>query len=159
MVALNPEIGERLAMPDESEPSKNIRVLIADHDEALLAAYREFLEAQGFRVRTARGAVEFLTKLRRWLPDAVVLEPYLPHGSSRRLLRALRRCAHLPPIPTLIHGCRSDAPACLEFPICGYEARPLRREQLAGRVREVLWRFTSLSVERRPSEERVANQM
>ena len=145
MLVLTRKIGGRVVLPDDGEASKAIRVLIADHDEALLACYRESLEAEGFRVRTATNAVEFLTKLRRWLPDAIVLEPYLPGGASRRTVRALRRCAHVPPTPVLIHSSQPNAPARLEFPICGYEVRPLRPEQLATRVRELLRRFKSLS--------------
>lgn len=145
MIALSSEIGEEIVLSDDGDSSKAIRVLIADHDEALLACYRESLEAAGFSVRTATEAVEFLTKLRRWVPDVIVLEPYLPGGASRRVVRALRRCAHTPPIPVFIHGSQANAPARLEFPICGYEVRPLRPEQLAQRLREVLRRFKSLS--------------
>lgn len=146
MLVLSPKIGQRVVLPDDRKASKAIRVLIADHDEALLACYRESLEADGFTVRTATNAVAFLTKLRQWLPDVTVLEPYLPGGASRRAVRALRRCADVPPIPVLIHSSQASAPARLEFPICGYEVRPLSREQLAKRLREVLRQFRSLSV-------------
>jgi len=146
MLLLSPKIGERVVLPDDGKASKAIRVLIADRDEALLACYRESLEVDGFRVRTATNAVEFLTKLRRWLPDVIVLEPYLPGGASRRAVKALRRCAHVPPTPVLIHSAQSKPRTRLEFPVCGYEVRPLRPEQLAERVRGVFRRFTALSV-------------
>jgi DNA-binding response OmpR family regulator len=146
MVAINPKIDERGVSPRCGNASKAIRLLIADHDEALLACYREFLEAEGFKVRTATKAVDFLTKLRRWLPDVIVLEPNPSRQPSRALARALLRCVDLPPIPVLIHGAQVNALARLEFPICAYEVRPLRPEQMAKRIREVLWQFRSRSV-------------
>jgi len=145
MLVLSPRIGRRVVLPDDGEASKPIRVLIADHDEALLACYRESLEAEGFRVRTATNAVAFLTKLRRWRPDAIVLEPYLPGGASRRAVRALRRCAEVPPTPVLIHSPERKPHTRLVFPVCGYEVRPLHPEQLASRVREILRRFKGVS--------------
>lgn len=128
------------------DSAKTIRVLIGDHDETLLACYRKFLEAEGFSVQTATEALEFLTRVRRWLPDVVVLEPYLPGGASRRVARALRRCASVPAVPVLIHSSQAGAPARLEFPICGFEVRPLPPAQLAKRVREALCLFRNSAV-------------
>lgn len=153
MLALSPKIGEQAMLPERynasqhylhdlhdggRNSSKAIWVLIADHDEALLACYQDSLEAEGFSVQTATEAVEFLTKLRRCLPDMIVLEPYLSRGTNRQLACALRRRNHLPPVPVLIHSSEGNAPANLVFPICGYEVQPLPPERLAKRIREVL---------------------
>jgi CheY-like chemotaxis protein len=77
-----------------------LRVLIADPDEMLLAAYRAFLAGEGVDVRTVTNGLDCLDALRRGQPDVLVLDPDLPRGSGLDVLAVLGE--NIPPVPVLI---------------------------------------------------------
>ena len=64
-----------------SHGSKDIRVLIADPDESLMAEYREH-SREGFEIVTVPNGLECVDRLREQVPDVLVLEPQLPWGGG-----------------------------------------------------------------------------
>lgn len=85
------------------------RVLIADADPLLLAAYEAFLIAEGFAVTTARTGLGCLAELRRQPPNLLVIDPELPWGSGLGVLALMRDDPTVPRVPVLILSNHSPA--------------------------------------------------
>jgi DNA-binding NtrC family response regulator len=76
------------------------RVLIADPDELLLAAYRAFLTTEGIEAVTVTNGPDCLAALRESPPAVLILDPELPAGSD--VLELLARGGDVPAVPVLI---------------------------------------------------------
>ena len=70
-------------------------VLIAEADRDLRDAYVRFLAGLGFEVDTATDGLECLSKLRRILPDGLILDLELLWGGGEGVLAILREDNHL----------------------------------------------------------------
>jgi CheY-like chemotaxis protein len=55
-----------------------VRLLIADDDPNVLAAYVSFFNAQGYEIRTSGDGADALAQYRAWHPKAVVLDIQMP---------------------------------------------------------------------------------
>jgi len=120
------------------------RVLIADPDRYLVAAYKEHLSLEGFDVATAEDGLECLRQLRDFSPDVLVLEPAISWGGGDGIVAIMHEDRDLPKariILLLTHGCN---PAVLyniaTFPISDYLAKPAAPRHLAQRIRSALAR-------------------
>lgn len=123
-----------------TDHSAKVRVLIADPDERLLAAYRELLRAD-FELATAPCGVECVARLRERVPDVLVLEPLLLWGGGGGVLAVMRDVPELAILPVMIvTSCRdvSILKTVAPFRIGDYCVKPLEPEGLATRIRNVL---------------------
>ncbi|HZZ02724.1 response regulator [Paraburkholderia sp.] len=77
------------------------RLLIADDDPNLLAAYVLFFSAHGFDIRTARNGLDALAQYCAWHPAAALLDVEMPHLDGRAVARRIR-CVADTPAPTLV---------------------------------------------------------
>jgi response regulator RpfG family c-di-GMP phosphodiesterase len=117
-----------------------IRVLIADPDESLLAAYRD-LPQKEFEVVTASNGLNCVAHLREHSPDVLVLEPHLPCGGGAGVLAAMHADPALADVPVMIvTACRNRRvlESIAAYRIRDYRVKPLAPVQLAARIRIVL---------------------
>lgn len=77
------------------------RLLIADDDAAILAAYVIFFTAHGFDIRTASNGLAALAEYCAWHPAAVLLDVEMPQLDGRAVARRIRHVADVP-APTLV---------------------------------------------------------
>ena len=77
------------------------RLLIADDDANLLAAYVLFFTAHGFDIRTARNGLDALAQYCAWHPDAALLDVEMPRLDGRAVARRIRYVGDVP-APTLV---------------------------------------------------------
>lgn len=85
-----------------------LNLLVLDDDEALLRLLRLLLEAEGFRVVTARNGIEGLERLETDVPDAIVLDLEMPVMDGRSFFRELRARGDSTPVVILsAYGARS----------------------------------------------------
>lgn len=77
------------------------RLLIADDDANLLAAYALFFTAHGFDIRTARNGLDALAQYCAWHPDAALLDVEMPRLDGRAVARRIRYVGDVP-APTLV---------------------------------------------------------
>jgi CheY-like chemotaxis protein len=75
------------SMPTACTP----RLLIADDDADLLAAYLLFFEPYGYGIRTAGNGADALSVYRAWHPHAVVLDIQMPRMDGRAVAGAIRQ--------------------------------------------------------------------
>jgi DNA-binding response OmpR family regulator len=78
-----------------------LRVLIADPDKLLLAAYRAFLAAEGVQVVTVANGPDCLAALRQATPDVLILDPELPGEAGVGIMRRMRE-GDVPAVPVLV---------------------------------------------------------
>jgi CheY-like chemotaxis protein len=78
-----------------------VRLLIADDDANLLAAYVHYFSAHGFEVRTARNGLDALAQYCAWHPQAALLDVEMPRLDGRAVARRIRYVGDIP-APTLV---------------------------------------------------------
>ncbi len=66
------------------------RLLLADADAAMTGLCRAYLTHFGYQVDTALDGTECMSKLRRRLPDLLLLDWGLPGGGGEKILAQLR---------------------------------------------------------------------
>ncbi|WP_168793043.1 response regulator [Paraburkholderia aromaticivorans] len=76
------------------------RLLIADDDPNLLAAYLLFFETCGYEIRTAADGPHALREYRAWHPHAVVLDIQMPGMDGCAVAKEIRRLQ--PGVATLL---------------------------------------------------------
>ena len=67
------------------------RLLIADDDPSLLAAYVLFFEPYGYTIQTATDGQGAFVAYCAWRPDIVMLDIQMPHMDGREVAREIRR--------------------------------------------------------------------
>ena len=130
-----------LLVQSRSRGSTPIRVLMADPDASLPAAYREPLLQEGFELVTAENGLECIACLRLCVPDVLVLEPRMPWGGGDGVLAIMGESSDLATVPVMIlTSCRDPhvLKSVERFPVSDYQVKPLASDRLAGRLRGLL---------------------
>jgi CheY-like chemotaxis protein len=85
------------------------RLLIADDDANLLAAYVVFFSAHGFDIRTARNGLDALAQYCAWHPEAALLDVEMPRLDGRAVARRIRYVGDVPaPMLVAVTGLERD---------------------------------------------------
>jgi len=116
----------------------SVSLLVALPDDALLSLVGRSLSGFGYRVDVARGGVECLTRLRREVPDILILDQDIPWGGGEGVLELLRTHDDLSAIPVVLITAESpdDLPThCLMPPVVRWMRKPFNLEALQGTLR------------------------
>lgn len=118
-------------------------VLVVDDDEMILHLIVQILEGKRYRVITARGGREALSKVREATPDLVVLDGMLPeiHGFEIcRQLKTSERFRHIPVIMiSAVHtGWRFAADVKEKYGADDYLEKPFEPAELLRRIETLL---------------------
>lgn len=119
-------------------------VLVARSDPATGESVRKALEDDGLRVRLCGSAQEAIGLLRSELPDALVIDAFLPDRSGFAVCRMLREDRAARAIPILIltpESSEMDSILAFEAGADDAVARPFFARELALRVRALLRRY------------------
>jgi DNA-binding response OmpR family regulator len=114
--------------------------LVVEDDEQIAELMRDFLEAEGFRVRHAGSARETSEQLELEVPDLVLLDVMLPDESGFEICRRLRRDST---VPVLFLSARdSDADKIRGLGLGGddYIVKSATPAEVVARVKAVLRR-------------------
>jgi DNA-binding response OmpR family regulator len=115
-------------------------ILVIEDDEQIAELMRDFLEAEGFRVRHAASGRETSEQLERDRPDLVLLDVMLPDESGFEICRRLRRDST---VPVLFLSARdSDADKIRGLGLGGddYIVKSATPAEVVARVKAVLRR-------------------
>lgn len=122
------------------DASRGASILVVEDDEQIAELMRDFLEAEGFRVRHAGSARETSEQLELEVPDLVLLDVMLPDESGFEICRRLRRDST---VPVLFLSARdSDADKIRGLGLGGddYIVKSATPAEVVARVKAVLRR-------------------
>jgi DNA-binding response OmpR family regulator len=122
------------------DDGRDAAILIVEDDEQIAELMRDFLEAEGFRVRLAASGRETNKQLELGRPDLVLLDVMLPDESGFEICRRLRRDSN---VPVLFLSARdSDADKIRGLGLGGddYIVKSATPAEVVARVKAVLRR-------------------
>jgi two-component system alkaline phosphatase synthesis response regulator PhoP len=118
-------------------------ILVTDDEVKIVRLVRDYLEAAGFRVVTARDGKTALVQFRYERPDLVILDLNLPGMDGLDVARAMRQERNTPIIMLTARVEETDRIVGLELGADDYVTKPFSPRELVARVRAVLRRAQS----------------
>lgn len=118
-----------------------VRILLADPDEFVAAAYADCLRQRGAIVATASTGLECLEKLRDFAPHVLVLDPELLWGGGDGVLAVIHEQPELRPAFVVLTSYARDHSLLhrvSQFKVDDYQVKPLTAARLANRVSRLL---------------------
>lgn len=116
------------------------RVLLVDDDEALCELLGEYLESEGFSVRSVHNGVEALEAAQQEAWDAIILDVMLPGMSGFDVLKRIKPLVEVPVLMLTARGDDTDTVVGLELGADEYVAKPTSPRVLVARLRALLRR-------------------
>ena len=114
-------------------------VLVVEDEPEIAALMRDFLEADGFRVRLAADADEAAAAL-RMMPDCVLLDVMLPGASGFELCREIRAASEVPVLFLSARDGDADKLRGLGLGADDYIVKSATPAEIVARVKAVLRR-------------------
>jgi len=128
------------------------RILVVDDDSKTVSLVKLYLENDGHRVLCAHDGVEALRLAREERPQLVVLDLMLPGLDGLRVCRTLRGESDVPVVMLTAKTTEGDKLLGLELGADDYVTKPFSPRELAARVKAVLRRTPTGSLERGPAQ-------
>jgi signal transduction histidine kinase/DNA-binding NarL/FixJ family response regulator len=119
---------------DRPAASRDRLVLVIEDDEGMVALLRDWLEPEGFTVRAAIDGQAGLELARTLLPEAILLDIFLPGRDGWEILQRLRLEARTRTIPILVISVVEDRQLGLALGAADYLVKPLDRQHLLDRL-------------------------
>ena len=116
------------------------QVLIVDDDTRLSAMLADYLQGNGYSVRTAATANAGLAELQRRAPDAVILDVMLPDLDGFEACRRIRAVSDVPVLMLTAKGEETDRIVGLELGADDYLPKPFNPRELLARLKAILRR-------------------
>lgn len=126
--------------------NSGIRILVADDDRMIRRIVLTKLSGLGYAVEEAEDGQEALESLERGaVPDLLITDRLMPRMDGLQLVRRIRASenpdiAVLPIIMLTSKSQEQDVIEGLEVGMDDYISKPFSPDELAARVRTVLWR-------------------
>ena len=122
-------------------PAQQPAILVVDDEEGIVELMRDFLEVDGFIVRSARDGAEALTILARERVDCVLLDVMMPGISGFEVLRRIRETADVPILFLSARDGDSDKIRGLRLGGDDYVVKSATPDEVVARVHAVLRRY------------------
>jgi len=123
------------------------RVLVVEDEDSFSDALSYMLRKEGFEVSVATTGPQALTEFDRTGADIVLLDLMLPEMSGTEVCRQLRTRSHVPIIMVTARDAEIDKVVGLEIGADDYVTKPYSPRELVARIRAVLRRNTTETVE------------
>lgn len=117
------------------------RILIVDDEPDILFLLKQHLEKWGYEVSTATQGFEALNKIRKEMPDLIILDLMLPGLDGFQITGMLKRDRRYNKIPILMLTARAqkkDSDTALSLGVDGYLIKPFESESLFKKIEELL---------------------
>jgi len=132
---------------------KSVRkILVVDDDPKTVSLVKLYLENDGHKVLCAYDGVEALRLAREERPHLVILDLMLPGLDGLQICRTLRAESDVPLIMLTAKTTEGDKLTGLELGADDYVTKPFSPRELAARIKAVLRRTASESLERGPAQ-------
>lgn len=113
-------------------------ILLVEDDKMIVGNLSEFLQSEGFAVKSAPGQSEALSLLKKYQFDLVLLDVSLSNGNGFALCKAIKTDYNIPVIFLTASGDEYSTVAGFEIGADDYIPKPFRPRELAMRIRNVL---------------------
>ena len=128
------------------------KILVVDDDPKTVSLVKLYLESDGHKVLCAYDGVEALRLAREERPHLVVLDLMLPGLDGLQVCRTLRTESDVPVIMLTAKTTETDKLTGLELGADDYVTKPFSPRELAARIKVVLRRTVSESLDRGPAQ-------
>ena len=118
------------------------KVMVVDDDEGMLVTVRRMLAPEGYDVITAVSGKECLDKLRRTIPDCLLIDIMMPEMDGWMLLREIRKVPMLRDVPVIIITAKPAGPMVItqrrksDLDFFDYINKPFTKDELIGALRD-----------------------
>ena len=113
-------------------------ILLVEDDKMIVGNLSEFLQSEGFAVKSAPGQSEALSLLEKYQFDLVLLDVSFSNGNGFALCKAIKTDYNIPVIFLTASGDEYSTVAGFEIGADDYIPKPFRPRELAMRIRNVL---------------------
>jgi DNA-binding response OmpR family regulator len=131
-------------MPTRATEPQGARILVADDDRITARIVSTKLTGVGHSVTVVSDGQEVLDALGRGeVPDLLITDRYMPRINGVDLVRQLRENADFNDLPIIMvtaSGSEEDVLLGLAAGVDDFVTKPFSPDELAARVRTVLWR-------------------
>ena len=117
------------------------KILIVDDEELNLDFFELMLSKLGFGVEKAQDGVEALEKVKRFLPDLILMDNVMPRMSGWELTKILKADTRYKDIPIIMFSALDDVKDKVEgfeLGIDDYITKPFNFSEVLARIRAVL---------------------
>lgn len=118
-------------------------ILLVEDDQRIVENLTEYLEGEGFRVRSAEGQTQALERLEGERFDLVLLDISLSDGNGFAVCSAVKALYQLPVIFLTASGDEYSTVTGFEVGADDYIPKPFRPRELLMRIKNVLRRTSS----------------
>jgi CheY-like chemotaxis protein len=112
-------------------------ILIVDDEEDIRAFLLLVLEAEGFSVRTASGAVQALLEVQKEKPDVMIVDVMMPQINGEELCRIIRKDSNFFDIHIIMLSAKGDTAtkvSCFESGADDYLVKPIEPKEIVARM-------------------------
>ena len=117
------------------------KILIADDEPTYLDFFDLMLSKLGFTVEKARDGQEALEKVKKFMPDLILLDNIMPRMSGFELTKMLKKDPVFEEIPIIMFSALDDVQdklAGFELGVDDYITKPFNFSEVLARIRAVL---------------------
>lgn len=130
-------------------------ILLIDDDRELCQLVTDYLQREGFTVRTASNGADGLHTAANAPPDLVICDVMMPGMDGLDVLRKLREISQTPVLMLTAKRTESDRISGLELGADDFVPKPFSPRELVARIRAVLRRTSAVTLDAHGSEHAV----
>ena len=114
------------------------KILLVEDDKTIVASLTEFLNNEGYRVRSVSGQAAAMNLLEQESADLVLMDVALAEGNGFSACRAIKAEYSIPVIFLTASGDEFSTVTGFDLGADDYIAKPFRPRELASRIKNVL---------------------
>jgi two-component system response regulator CpxR len=122
-------------------------ILLVDDDRELCELLTDYLQREGFTVRTAHDGLDGLHTATKARPDLVICDIMMPGIDGLQLLRELRQGSSVPVLMLTAKRAEAERIVGLELGADDYLPKPFSPRELVARIRAILRRSSGQPAE------------
>jgi len=135
------------------------KVLLIDDDVELVAMFQEYLEQEGFEVKTAKDGVTGTASALTGEYAIAILDVMMPRMNGLETLRRIRAASRMPILMLTGRGDDTDRIVGLELGADDYVTKPCTPRELTARIRAILRRTQGTPMDQLASAPLVVGQL
>ncbi|MCI0614224.1 response regulator transcription factor [bacterium] len=116
------------------------RILVVDDEPQITRVLRRSLSSKGYEVQVAEDGEEAFDVFRKWNPDIVITDLFMPRMGGLELCRRIRKTSQVPILILSVKGEERAKVEALDTGADDYVTKPFGMDELFARIRVALRR-------------------